>query len=195
MDEPDNFSTTDFKPAPISGTDKAILVSFISQVTAEMYPIINYGDYTQTLPLGQPPNVGKPAEDAVETNFNLEQYVANEQADINPTKVDGEESVDSNGYDRGYIKRLQPNLSTRRPNQLLECKYCGKTYTKLYNIKDHIHMHRGQAPYQCKYCGKRFSQMANRNRHENKVCAMRNQPIVDEKKKKKKEQKPEKGKF
>ena len=56
-------------------------------------------------------------------------------------------------------------------------------------------MHRGQAPYQCKYCGKRFSQMANRNRHENKVCAMRNKPIVDDKKKNKKEQVPEKGKF
>ena len=76
LNEPDNFSTTDFKPAPISGTDKAILVSFISQVTAEMYPIINYSDISQTLPMGQPQNTGPPAEDAVEENFNLEKYVA-----------------------------------------------------------------------------------------------------------------------
>ena len=110
----------------------------------------------------------------VEENFNLEKFLSNEFPEINPSKVDGDDSCDSEGNDRGYIKKLQPNLSTRRPNQLLECKYCQKTYTKLYNIKDHIHMHRGQTPYSCKFCGKRFSQMANRNRHENKVCDARN---------------------
>ena len=84
-----------------------------------------------------------------------------------------EESVDSQGHDLGYVKRLLPNNKTRRPNQLLICKYCGKSYTKLYNIIDHVHMHRGLTPYKCHYCDKRFSQMANRNRHEKKVCQKR----------------------
>ena len=53
---------------------------------------------------------------------------------------------DSDGRSLGYSKRFQSNKNTRRPNQLLICKYCGKTYTKLYNIRDHVNMHRGQGP-------------------------------------------------
>ena len=88
-----------------------------------------------------------------------------------------DESLDSQGLDLGYVKRLLPNSKTRRPNQLLICKYCGKSYSKLYNIIDHVHMHRGLTPYKCRYYDKRFSQMANRNRNEKKICQKRHEKL------------------
>ena len=45
--------------------------------------------------------------------------------------------------DPGYYKGIQTNPQTKRINQVLICKYCNKQTTKLYNMKDHVHMHRG----------------------------------------------------
>ena len=64
---------------------------------------------------------------------------------------------DSEGQSLGYRKMFQSNKDTKRPNQLLICNYCNKTYTKLYNIRDHVNMHRGQEPYKCRFCKKTFS--------------------------------------
>ena len=83
------------------------------------------------------------------------------------------EDLGSDGEDPGYFRRDEFNPITKRTNQKFICKYCGFALTKLYNAKDHVHMHRGECPYACKYCDKAFSSLANRNRHQDKVCAKR----------------------
>ena len=69
-------------------------------------------------------------------------------------KQEGDIDVDSDGNDLGYYKRVEYNETTKRLNQKFICKYCSIVYSKLYNVKDHVHMHRGQYPYSCKHCGK-----------------------------------------
>ena len=72
-------------------------------------------------------------------------------------KMEGDVSEDSDGNDLGYYKRAEFNEKTKRSNQKFICKYCSIVYTKLYNVKDHVHMHRGQYPYSCRHCNKKFS--------------------------------------
>ena len=68
--------------------------------------------------------------------------------------------------DPGFFKKTVLNPKTNRRNQIFECKYCGVTNTKIFNIKAHINMHKGLFPYHCNSCTKVFSQLANRNRHQ-----------------------------
>ena len=85
--------------------------------------------------------------------FNLEDYVKM------PDNIedDSDEEFGGKEAERGYMKLFKKNKNTSRPNQLLVCTTCGNSFTKLCNVLEHIHMHRGQRPFMCKYCNKRFA--------------------------------------
>ena len=48
-----------------------------------------------------------------------------------------------------------------------DCKYsgCGKKFTKIWNLLDHVRMHEGIKPYECKLCNKTFTQKGNFKKH------------------------------
>ena len=92
--------------------------------------------------------------------------------DYQPVQSSGD---NSEGVDRGYQKIFTRNKNTRRPNQLLKCNTCGRTYTKLFSIKAHVRMHRGQRPFYCHNCNRSFVQKCNLKRHLVNGCPMMNQ--------------------
>ena len=47
------------------------------------------------------------------------------------------------------------------------CKYsdCGKSFSKVWNLIDHVRMHEGIKPYECRLCNKTFTQKGNLKKH------------------------------
>ena len=64
------------------------------------------------------------------------------------------------------IKREYDSLG----KQILTCRQCGATYSKLSNIKDHIRTHLQKKVYRCHRCGKGFAWLGNKNRHVKKLA-------------------------
>ena len=99
-----------------------------------------------------------------------------EHKEVDPNLTDFEavlsSAENSDGMDRGYMKIFTRNKTTNRPNQLLKCTYCGRTYTKLFSVKAHVRMHRGQRPFHCHKCNHSFVQKCNLKRHLQNGCSI-----------------------
>ena len=72
----------------------------------------------------------------------------------------------------GYRKIFVRNKGSNRPNQVLQCLQCPKTYTKVFSIRAHIRMHRGEKPFYCEHCNRGFVQKCNLKRHLEQGCSM-----------------------
>nr|XP_033819412.1 zinc finger protein 341 isoform X2 [Geotrypetes seraphini] len=49
--------------------------------------------------------------------------------------------------------------------QKLKCTYCDKTFTKNFDLQQHIRSHTGEKPFQCIVCGRAFAQKSNVKKH------------------------------
>uniref|UniRef100_A0A7N6AFC3 C2H2-type domain-containing protein n=1 Tax=Anabas testudineus TaxID=64144 RepID=A0A7N6AFC3_ANATE len=64
-----------------------------------------------------------------------------------------------------------PNGSVALLNQLkrkgskLKCNFCDKTFTKNFDLQQHIRSHTGEKPFQCIVCGRAFAQKSNVKKH------------------------------
>ncbi|GFS21979.1 zinc finger protein 341-like [Elysia marginata] len=47
----------------------------------------------------------------------------------------------------------------------LQCEYCNKTFTKNFDLQQHIRAHTGEKPFQCIVCGRAFAQKSNVKKH------------------------------
>ena len=56
---------------------------------------------------------------------------------------------------------------TRKERRLFICKYenCNKSFTIIWNLLDHVRMHRGVRPHNWEIWGKWFTQMGNFRKH------------------------------
>ncbi|KOB57114.1 Zinc finger protein 2, partial [Operophtera brumata] len=56
-------------------------------------------------------------------------------------------------------------LDLKRRRQHM-CETCGKCYTSMYFLRDHLNTHTGTKPYQCSVCPARFTSRVNLRTHE-----------------------------
>ena len=47
----------------------------------------------------------------------------------------------------------------------MQCQYCGKGFSKNFDLQQHIRAHTGEKPYQCVVCGRAFAQKSNVKKH------------------------------
>uniref|UniRef100_A0A8C7Z554 Zinc finger protein 341 n=1 Tax=Oryzias sinensis TaxID=183150 RepID=A0A8C7Z554_9TELE len=47
----------------------------------------------------------------------------------------------------------------------LKCSFCDKTFTKNFDLQQHIRSHTGEKPFQCIVCGRAFAQKSNVKKH------------------------------
>jgi len=60
---------------------------------------------------------------------------------------------------------FQQTSQNHKPKKKHSCKFCGKRFKFLGNLKNHERIHTGEKPYKCGLCGKGFAQMSNLKRH------------------------------
>ena len=55
---------------------------------------------------------------------------------------------------------------------VLTCNFCEKTFTKNFDLQQHVRSHTGEKPFQCIVCGRGFAQKSNVKKHlqTHKVC-------------------------
>lgn len=72
---------------------------------------------------------------------------------------------DLKGYNYEMTERRDPrNFKLRK---IYTCKEndCNREFTIVWNLLDHLRMHKGVKPYKWQDCGKRFTQMGNYKKH------------------------------
>lgn len=74
-----------------------------------------------------------------------------------------------------YIVDYEKNETTNRMNRVWTCKEpsCRKRFRKFCSLKDHIRLHKNEAPFPCAYCGRGWSQAGNRDRHQKNASCLR----------------------
>ncbi|XP_060471718.1 zinc finger protein 341 isoform X2 [Panthera onca] len=58
-----------------------------------------------------------------------------------------------------------PEAAGKPKSQKLKCSYCDKSFTKNFDLQQHIRSHTGEKPFQCIACGRAFAQKSNVKKH------------------------------
>ncbi|EGW02748.1 Zinc finger protein 341 [Cricetulus griseus] len=58
-----------------------------------------------------------------------------------------------------------PEATGKPKAQKLKCSYCDKSFTKNFDLQQHIRSHTGEKPFQCIACGRAFAQKSNVKKH------------------------------
>ncbi|XP_026223069.1 zinc finger protein 341 isoform X2 [Anabas testudineus] len=69
---------------------------------------------------------------------------------------------------RPRSSRKSPEGATeqlKRKGSKLKCNFCDKTFTKNFDLQQHIRSHTGEKPFQCIVCGRAFAQKSNVKKH------------------------------
>lgn len=77
----------------------------------------------------------------------------------------GVESEDGSDFppttdDSGTVSR------TPRPKAKFRCQLCPKVFTRLYTLRSHLRIHKGERPFVCTFCGRAFARRSDCRRHE-----------------------------
>ena len=89
-------------------------------------------------------------------------------------KYDHERKFNSQETQHFIVSYVRNNV-TNRMNKVWTCKAhgCGKLFTKVCSLKDHLRLHLNERPYPRAYCGRGWSQAGNRDRHQANASCLR----------------------
>jgi len=59
------------------------------------------------------------------------------------------------------------------PTGTLSCSYCGKEFTRISLLNQHMPVHTGEKRYECENCGRRFTQSSSLYKHVKKACCLK----------------------
>uniref|UniRef100_A0A7N6B2D5 C2H2-type domain-containing protein n=1 Tax=Anabas testudineus TaxID=64144 RepID=A0A7N6B2D5_ANATE len=62
------------------------------------------------------------------------------------------------------VSKVWPEQLKRKGSKL-KCNFCDKTFTKNFDLQQHIRSHTGEKPFQCIVCGRAFAQKSNVKKH------------------------------
>ena len=63
-------------------------------------------------------------------------------------------------------RRTKPVLEeTNSIKKKHKCQYCDKTFSKNFDLQQHVRSHTGEKPFQCIVCGRAFAQKSNVKKH------------------------------
>mmetsp|Transcript_8873 Transcript_8873/g.10040 ORF Transcript_8873/g.10040 Transcript_8873/m.10040 type:complete len:132 (-) Transcript_8873:72-467(-) len=94
---------------------------------------------------------------------------------------DGELSAEDLAEEKKYVKEQFSFVSTddhfeicyvqsdryNKMRRMFKCMHqdCGRTFTKTWNLFDHLRTHSGDKPFICRVCGRGFAQNGNLTKH------------------------------
>ncbi|KAK3086146.1 hypothetical protein FSP39_014292 [Pinctada imbricata] len=65
------------------------------------------------------------------------------------------------------MRRTKNGSLVPEEKKKLNCQYCNKAFTKMFDLQQHIRAHTGEKPFQCVVCGRAFAQKSNVKKHMN----------------------------
>lgn len=99
-----------------------------------------------------------------------EKSIANSIVKPSPTKA-GRKSAQAQANVNFVNVRMRRSKSgsiiVEGEKKKLVCQYCNKTFTKNFDLQQHIRAHTGEKPFQCIVCGRAFAQKSNVKKHMN----------------------------
>ncbi|KAK3706870.1 hypothetical protein QZH41_006462 [Actinostola sp. cb2023] len=69
-----------------------------------------------------------------------------------------DESLDEKNWEAVYQEILQESYTGNSSTKCHVCVHCGRVFTHLSSLNNHVRTHTGQKPFRCRFCGKRFAQ-------------------------------------
>lgn len=63
------------------------------------------------------------------------------------------------------VKRGKNGNLVLEDKKKLRCQYCDKSFSKNFDLQQHIRAHTGEKPFQCIVCGRAFAQKSNVKKH------------------------------
>ncbi|XP_075211877.1 uncharacterized protein LOC142318993 isoform X2 [Lycorma delicatula] len=65
----------------------------------------------------------------------------------------------------GDVRNCEMSKDADSATGKLKCVYCGKSFSKNFDLQQHVRSHTGERPFQCVVCGRAFSQKSNVKKH------------------------------